>query len=946
MYDSGGRLSSQSHPYASSGDPNHVFETFSYDALDRPIYQTHPDGEALQTAYGSNVGSLQGATSQQGSAATYGYGYPQVSEDESGHLRQQWLDGFGRIIEVDEPNTSSGSLTSSPPVTNYLYDAADHLTQVIQGSQARTFQYDGLGRKTYENTPEGGSVTYAYTTSSGGLCSGDPSNVCQRTDARGVVSIYTYDSGNQLTGIAYAIPGGKNISPMPNVCTTQPNATSANVCYYYGQGGAAAYAIGRLTSTVDPTGSESYSHDANGRVTQLSEILNGQAYNIVYQYDAGGDLTQITYPSGRIVQQAYNQVGQLCQIAPSATNCTAGSSYYAANFLYNAPGKLLGFNYGNGVTATFYYSPDRTQLTYLAYTKGNSIYFNLQYSYQQNSLYSPRCSPGTVGNNGSIQCITDNVASGRSMSYSYDPLQRMTSAKTCGSSAFPQWSLAENYDRYGNRWTQTVTAGSGPSTNLSFGLNNQPTGYNFDSSGNMTVEPLSPPNQMTYDGENRMTAFQGFGGAASYSYGGNGLRVGKAVNSGSTTVSIYSGSSVIAEYDNGAASNAPAREYIYNGAGDATGLLAMISGGATTYYHQDHLSVRLTTDGNGNVAAQAGDFPFGEQWYQSGPGNEWNFTSYQRDSESGLDYAVARYYNSRTGTFCSADPLAGDPSDPQSWNRYPYGRNNPVMITDPSGQNWFFSLLQDIGLALAPFTGGATLPFAAGAGAMNGFDNLMNGQPPWGFGSFGGGMSLGSSWNGTPIMQYPGLTAGLQGALGLPTMADIGGPINNLTDGRINCPPWTVIATAPSPRQAQGISPISGRKRQNGDAAIDPRDFGVSDWYSTAQQTSKKRPAKVRKAAYQHLADLAGDLSNAQIQITPDWGSATDPKGSKMSSANGAPAGLPTSGTLNGNDIYWPPHRGRIDVYGFNSAALAQASTRRVTVHISLIPTGSVTCPH
>src|ERR1035441_5656454 len=41
------------------------------------------------------------------------------------------------------------------------------------------------------------------------------------------------------------------------------------------------------------------------------------------------------------------------------------------------------------------------------------------------------------------------------------------------------------------------------------------------------------------------------GGAASYSYDGNGLRVIKSLQGGTTTVSIFAGSSVIAEYDNG-----------------------------------------------------------------------------------------------------------------------------------------------------------------------------------------------------------------------------------------------------------------------------------------------------------------------------------------------------------------------------------------------------------
>jgi RHS repeat-associated protein len=771
-YDAGGRLSTESHPYSGSGDPNHVSETFGYDALDRQLSVTHPDGQVQQVAYGPNVPNLQGASSQHGSTATYGYAYPQVSEDESGHRLEQWLDGFGRIVEVDEPNLSSGSLTSSPSVTNYLYDAGNRLTKVIQGSQTRTFTYDGLGRKTYENTPEGGTVTYSYTTPGGALCSGNPSNVCYRTDARGVVSTYTYDHGNRVTGVAYTIPSGQNIAAMPSVCTTKPNGTSANVCYNYDQGGAGSNAIGQLTEMIDPTGSETYSHDVAGRVTQVSKIVNGQTFKIGYGYDPGGDVKQITYPSGRVVQQAYDQAAQLCQIATSASDCTPASSYYAANFSYNAPGKLTGVSYGNGVTAAFYYSPNRTQLTYLAYAKGSSTYFNLQYSYQQTSSYSPPCPTGTTGNNGSIQCITDNLSSGRTANYSYDPLKRITSANSCGSSAFPQWGLEENYDRFGNRLSQTLTAGSGPHASMSFNGNNQPTGYTYDPSGNMTVEPLSPPNDMTYDGENRMTAFSGGGGAASYAYDGNGLRVTKSVTGGSTMVSIFSGSQKIAEYDNGAATSAPSREYVAG----PTGLLAMIANGTTTYYHQDHLSVRLTTDGNGNLLTQQGTFPFGESWYSNlGSGDNWVFTSYDRDSESGLDYALARYYDSRTGTFCSADPLAGSPEDPQSWNRYPYGRNDPIDITDPSGKHWWDALIDAAGAALAGVTGGASLFVSMS------YEMAAN-PSPFPMIPVGGGISLGVSWDGTPIMPAPGLTEGLQRALGLPTMGDAGGPIFDAGD--------------------------------------------------------------------------------------------------------------------------------------------------------------------
>jgi len=60
---------------------------------------------------------------------------------------------------------------------------------------------------------------------------------------------------------------------------------------------------------------------------------------------------------------------------------------------------------------------------------------------------------------------------------------------TNGSTAYPKWVLSWSYDIYNNRTGQTVTAGSAPSSVLSFGspnTTNRPNGYTFDGSGNLT----------------------------------------------------------------------------------------------------------------------------------------------------------------------------------------------------------------------------------------------------------------------------------------------------------------------------------------------------------------------------------------------------------------------------------------------------------------------------
>jgi RHS repeat-associated protein len=63
-------------------------------------------------------------------------------------------------------------------------------------------------------------------------------------------------------------------------------------------------------------------------------------------------------------------------------------------------------------------------------------------------------------------------------------------------------------------------------------------------------------------------------------------------------------------------------------------------------------------------------------------------TQYERDNETGLDYATARYYSSAQGRFTGVDPLAARAraQDPASWNRYVYAANNPTRFIDPTGQ--------------------------------------------------------------------------------------------------------------------------------------------------------------------------------------------------------------------------------------------------------------------
>lgn len=534
-----------------------------------------------------------------------------------------------------DPTTPSGPSIDTPMVTTYTYNALDNLTAVSQAAlgpvngqmiagQSRSYAYDSLGRLTSAITPESGTTSYTYY---------DHGGIDQRTDARNVVTTYTYGDLFRLSGISYS-------------------DGTPSVSFGYDSGGAAADGLGRLTSMSDGSGSETYSYDSMGRISSRVKTVDSTPYTTSYGYNSLSALTTITYPSGRVIHQDVDAVGRLSSIYDS-------SNTYLSNPSYNAANQTLGFSYGNGVSASFTYN-DHLQLNTLSYSLNSSNILSFTYGY------------GT-GNNGQIQTITDNVDNTKSQTYTYDAWGRLSVAKTDDLISANTWKLEWGYDRLGNRLSQTQTGGTAanivqPQLTISEATNRITTsGYAYDAAGNMTNDSI---HTYGYDAENRIKSMDGGG---TYVYDGNGLRIKKG-----STVYVYSGTKVIAEYSAGVVQ----KEYVYSG----SGLLATLnSSGAATYSHADHLSTRLETTSSGTTTRTYGHYPFGDTWYETETANKLAFTTYERDSDSNLDYAVMRYDSSRLGRFISPDPVAGSTVMPQSLNRYSYVANDPINSIDPLG---------------------------------------------------------------------------------------------------------------------------------------------------------------------------------------------------------------------------------------------------------------------
>jgi RHS repeat-associated protein len=166
-----------------------------------------------------------------------------------------------------------------------------------------------------------------------------------------------------------------------------------------------------------------------------------------------------------------------------------------------------------------------------------------------------------------------------------------------------------------------------------------------------------------------------------YTYDGDGRRVKKS----SGKLYWYGlGGEVLAESN---LSGTVSDEYVFFG---GKRIARRQSSGTVHYYFADHLdSSRVVTSATGAILDDADFYPFGgERVVTSSSGNAYKFTGKERDSESGLDYFLARYYASAMGRFMSPDDFWKDSSvrDPQSWNKYAYARNNPLRYIDPTGE--------------------------------------------------------------------------------------------------------------------------------------------------------------------------------------------------------------------------------------------------------------------
>ena len=265
----------------------------------------------------------------------------------------------------------------------------------------------------------------------------------------------------------------------------------------------------------------------------------------------------------------------------------------------------------------------------------------------------------------------------------------------CGS--FAMSGREASLDPVGNRSSMTSTLPGINSGSWGYNADDQISSETYDANGNVLA---TGGKTYTYDAENHMTSANG--GQVTMIYDGDGNRVAKTVG-GVTTQYLVDDlnptgySQVIEEVVNGAVT----RQYTYGLQRISENQVVNSTWTPSFYVYDGGGSVRQLTNSAGAVTDEYEYDSFGNSFTKVGSTpNNYLYRGEQFDSDLGLYYLRARYYNPATGRFLSRDPYDGSTILPASLHRYLYASGNPVNRIDPRGRADLFEYAMESSAAV------------------------------------------------------------------------------------------------------------------------------------------------------------------------------------------------------------------------------------------------------
>lgn len=474
-----------------NGAVKDLLVTTQYDSLGRKIFESQPYEASLTESnfpsYTLNgweeapkneftyddLGRVVATKDALGRTTTKAYdGWTTTTTDANGRSSAVTQDAFGNTLTLRDPLNNE---------THYEYDILSNLIKVTTLASASrpdqplvtTISYDALSRKIAMNDPDLGRWQYQYDANG---------NLTSQTDAKNQTIRFEYDGLNRAVKKIY--PDGQTIT------------------FEYDQG---ANAKGRRTKMADLTGLTEYNYDLRGRLIKERKVIEDEEAVTEYGYNSANALVWTKYPDGEIVRQEYNPLGQLKRIS--------GESNYLTDITYTVLGATAQASFGNQTETAYQY--DLTGRLKEIWTKNQSIDL-IKWDYSQDPV-------------GNITRIEDLLSSDKSLTFTYDPLDRLTTASG-------YYSAEYEYDSVGNMlkkvegdsfltmlYTDPLHAHAPKVVN---GFE-----YQYDANGNL-IEDESRFIEWNYDNKPIKITMKETGVVTEFAYDGDGRRVIKRVLGG------------------------------------------------------------------------------------------------------------------------------------------------------------------------------------------------------------------------------------------------------------------------------------------------------------------------------------------------------------------------------------------------------------------------------
>lgn len=523
------------------------------------------------------------------------------------------------------------------------YDTLDRVTKVIDPKGLDTdYTYNGFGDVLQIASPDSGTSNFTYDVAG---------NRATATDARGVVATYSHDDLGRVAGVDYSGGAGEDVSltwdAAPTACATGET-----------------FAIGRLGTMTDGSGSTAYCYDRRGNLVRKVQTTGSVALQVRYGYTKADRLAWVEYPDGTLVAYTRNANGEIASVDVTR------------------PGSAT-----EGLIASVSYHPFGPPAA-IAYTAGRVQQRPLDAAGQPLSVTDNHTDAltATFGFNAVGNLISITEPSGSSpadITIDYDALGRLAAFKDAPTGTPIE---AYTYDATGNRTSFTHL---GASQTYTYPSNSHRladvagAARTYDASGNTLT--IGSALTYTYGAAGRMATASDGTTIATYSYSGAGEQVKRSAGSATTLFLYDEAGQLLGQYDG---TGAPLQQYVWM----QSLPVGVIVGAQLLHVQADHLGTpRAVIDPLRDVAVW--EWPLlGEAFGATQPNEDPDVDSVQFvfdlrfpgqrfDQSSGLNQNYFREYEPETGRYPTSDPegLEG------GITTYSYAELNPLIVYDPLG---------------------------------------------------------------------------------------------------------------------------------------------------------------------------------------------------------------------------------------------------------------------